>query len=43
MPKNIFNKLNNKRKSEGKDLFANPRNVTAGSLRQLDPNIVKER
>jgi DNA ligase (NAD+) len=36
-----FAKLNEKRKSVGEDLFANPRNAAAGSLRQLDPEVAK--
>src|SRR3989338_448562 len=43
MPKGVFDKLNKKRKKEGLELFANPRNVAAGSIRQLDPNITSER
>ena len=43
LPKDIFNKLNKKNAKEGKTLFANTRNVAAGSLRQLDPRLVKER
>lgn len=43
MRKDIFKKLNQKQESEGKPLYANTRNVAAGSLRQLDPNLVKER
>ena len=38
-----FNSVNEKLEAEGKKLFANPRNCAAGSLRQLDPKIVKER
>ena len=38
MKKSVFAKLN----KEGGN-FANPRNVAAGSLRQLDPSITKER
>jgi len=41
--KNILKKLNNQNEKEGKTLFANSRNAAAGSLRQLDPKIVKER
>lgn len=38
-----FMAVNEKLELEGKKLFANPRNCSAGTLRQLDPNIVKER
>ena len=43
MDKRVFEKLNKQNQKEGKSLFANTRNVTAGSLRQLDPALVKER
>ena len=43
MPIGKFEKLNAKRKKLGLELFANPRNVAAGSIRQLDPNITRER
>ena len=43
MNKKVFDKLNKENAKEGKPLFANTRNATAGSLRQLDPNLVKER
>lgn len=43
MDKKGFEKLNRKREEAGLPLFANPRNATAGSLKQLDPNIVAQR
>ncbi len=38
-----FEKLNRNRTEEGQQLFANPRNAAAGSLRQLDPRITAQR
>lgn len=43
MPKKSFELLNEKRKNENLQLFANPRNAAAGSIRQLDSKIVAER
>jgi DNA ligase (NAD+) len=43
MRKSNFQKLNKERKKAGLPLFANPRNVTAGSIRQLDPAMAASR
>ncbi len=43
MPRQVFERINAKRESEGKALMANPRNAAAGSLRQLDPSITASR
>lgn len=43
MPKKSFETLNQARSEKGEELFANPRNAAAGSLRQLDPKIAASR
>ena len=43
LPLASFEKLNKERLEKGEELFANPRNAASGTLRQLDPKIVKER
>ncbi|MDQ3093870.1 MAG: NAD-dependent DNA ligase LigA [bacterium] len=43
MLKNQFMKLNEKREKQGLPTFANPRNLAAGTIRQLDPRLVAER
>ncbi len=43
MGKDSFREMNERRAKEGKDLFANPRNAAAGSLRQLDPKVTARR
>lgn len=36
-------RINKEREKKGEPLFANPRNVAAGSIRQLDPKVVASR
>ena len=43
MPRSVFEQINKVREEEGLQLFANPRNAAAGSLRQLDPKIAASR
>ena len=43
LPLQEFERINQERAKNQQNLFANPRNATAGTLRQLDPNIVSER
>ena len=43
MPKKVFDDLNKTQEILGQKLFANPRNAAAGSLRQKDSKVTKER
>ena len=43
MPKKTFERLNAEREENGEQLFANPRNAAAGSLRQLDSSVAAQR
>ena len=43
MPTASFKKINEEREREGLPTFANPRNFTAGTVRQLDSNITAQR
>jgi DNA ligase (NAD+) len=43
MAKSQLKALNDARKKRGEEPFANPRNLAAGSIRQLDPKVAAER
>jgi DNA ligase (NAD+) len=43
MPLGSFKKMNEERESKGLSLFANPRNATAGTVRQLESRVTAER
>lgn len=43
MPQKGFNILNERALEKGEKTFANPRNAAAGSLRQLDPKVTRQR
>jgi DNA ligase (NAD+) len=43
MPIAAFRKLNEEREKQGLAVFANPRNFTAGTVRQLEPSITAQR
>ncbi|BAY82424.1 DNA ligase, NAD-dependent [Calothrix parasitica NIES-267] len=43
LPLDVFEKINQERLSSGESQFANPRNATAGTLRQLDARKVDKR
>ncbi|HEY9613182.1 NAD-dependent DNA ligase LigA, partial [Allocoleopsis sp.] len=43
LPIEVFEQINQEREKAGEQLFANPRNAAAGTLRQLDPKIVDRR
>jgi DNA ligase (NAD+) len=43
MPIAAFRKMNEERERQGLSTFANPRNATAGTVRQLEPSITAQR
>ncbi len=43
MPKSQFERINEEQGQKGEPLFANARNIVAGTIRQLDPRIVASR
>lgn len=43
MPWTEFERINKQREADGDELFMNPRNSTAGTLKQLDPRVTASR
>src|SRR4051812_48770146 len=43
MPIASFKRMNDDREKQGLSLFANPRNATAGTVRQLEPSVTAQR
>jgi DNA ligase (NAD+) len=43
LPLDVFKQINEERQKAGEQLFANPRNAAAGTLRQLDSRVVAKR
>jgi DNA ligase (NAD+) len=43
LPRAHFERINREREQEGEALYANPRNVAAGTMRNLDPAVVARR
>jgi DNA ligase (NAD+) len=43
MPLAAFRRMNEERERQGLSVFANPRNATAGTVRQLEPSITAQR
>jgi DNA ligase (NAD+) len=43
LPRASFARINAEREAEGEPLFANPRNAAAGTMRNLDPELVARR
>ena len=43
LPLDSFRRMNEERERNGETLYANPRNTGAGTIRQLDPEVVRDR
>ncbi len=43
LPLDSFRRMNEERERNGEPLYANPRNTGAGTIRQLDPEVVRDR
>lgn len=43
MTQKVFEEINQKQKANNQKLYANPRNLASGSIRQLDPELVRDR
>ncbi len=42
-PRSLFEALNREREAQGAELYANPRNTAAGSMKSLDARVIAER
>jgi DNA ligase (NAD+) len=43
IPRRVFERINAEREEQDEPRFANPRNAAAGTIRQLDPKVVRRR
>ncbi len=43
IPRKVFERINAEREEQDEPRFANPRNAAAGTIRQLDPKVVRRR
>lgn len=43
MPNDVFQRINKQREEAGEETYKNPRNLTTGTLKQLDPKITASR
>ena len=43
MPSDVFQRINKEREAAGEETYKNPRNLTTGTLKQLDPKITASR
>lgn len=43
LPLSEFDRINQEREEEGEELFMNPRNAAAGTLKQLDTSLIRKR
>jgi len=43
MPNDVFQRINKQREAAGEEMYKNPRNLTTGTLKQLDPKMTASR